>query len=57
MTTRHPVVLIGGPYDRIKANLSREPERIEINGRTYERIDDPDTGRSLSAYAYREGLT
>jgi hypothetical protein len=44
------VVLFGGPFDRMVIRPRKEPKRIEVSGVFYSRIDDPDTGESLSAY-------
>ena len=50
------VVLIDGPFNDLTARLSRQPSRILVaNTYLYARIDDPDTGLSLDAYAY-EGV-
>jgi len=49
--TAESVLLLGGPYDRQTVRLSNTPKRIEISGLIYERIDDPDTGNGLGAYA------
>lgn len=51
IANRSGVLLIGGPFDRITVHLRKEPRRILIAGRIYERIDDPDTGEGLGAYA------
>jgi hypothetical protein len=44
------VVLLGGPFDRREIDIRREPPRLEVAGRIYERINDPETGASLGAY-------
>jgi hypothetical protein len=44
------VMLLGGPFNGQKVELSRTPERIDVAGVMYRRIDDPDTGRGLDAY-------
>lgn len=44
------MILLGGPFDQQTANLRREPERIEVAGVVYERINDPDTGEGHGAY-------
>lgn len=48
------VSLLNGPYAGANPRLSKQPPRIEIGGVEYVRIDDPDTGESLGAYAYIE---
>lgn len=48
------VSLINGPYAGATPLLSKQPPRIQIGGVEYNRIDDPDTGESLGAYAYIE---
>ncbi len=44
------VLLLGGPFSGRTVCLRREPARIQIADRIYERIDDPDTGEGLGAY-------
>lgn len=44
------VLLLGGPFNGRTVSLRKEPPRIQIAGRIYERIDDPDTGEGLGAY-------
>lgn len=43
-------LLLGGRFDKCKVTLSREPQRIEVGGLIYDRINDPDTGEGLGAY-------
>lgn len=47
----HDTVLLGGPFDRYRTRLTRTPGCIVLEGTFYERVDDPDTGRYLGAYA------
>lgn len=44
-------LLVDGPYAGSKVKLSHTPPRIEVGGVVYTRIDDPDTGEGLGAYA------
>ncbi len=44
------VLLLGGPFNGRSIPLRKEPPRILIAGRIYERINDPDTGEGLGAY-------
>lgn len=46
---------IGGPLDGVEARIASTPRRVEHKGHTYERIDDPDTGEYLGAYAAVDG--
>jgi hypothetical protein len=47
------IVLIDGPYNDARAKIKRQPDYILVGGKHYyARIDDPDTGESLDAYAY-----
>jgi hypothetical protein len=45
-----PTVLFGGPFNGLRVNLRRHPGRIQVRGRIYELIVDPDTGEGLGAY-------
>jgi hypothetical protein len=45
------VLLLGGPFNGRHVTLRKEPKRIQILDRIYTRIDDPDTGEGLGAYA------
>jgi hypothetical protein len=45
-----PAILFGGPFNGLRVNLRRHPRRIEVRGRIYELIVDPDTGEGLGAY-------
>lgn len=45
------VTLLGGRFHGARPDLRKEPPRIEIAGHVYHRIDDPDTGECLGAYA------
>lgn len=47
------VALIGGPFGGHRAALTRTPQRIDVGGHRYERINDPDTGESLGGYMHR----
>jgi len=47
------VVLIDGPYNDMQAHLKRQPPVIQVGKYLYDRIDDPDTGESLDAYAFQ----
>lgn len=51
---RTRVVLFNGPYSGLEPFLTRQPEKIEIGKQTYVRIDDPDTGKTLDAYAWEK---
>lgn len=48
--------LVGGPHDGAKITLTAAtpPPRIQIGGTIYHRVDDPDTGNYLGAYAHQE---
>lgn len=43
-------LLIGGRFDRAKVELTQAPQRIEVAGQLYKRLDDPDTGEYLGGY-------
>lgn len=46
------VSFLGGPYNGLKRTLRRTPPVVEIGASRYSLITDPETGRSLKAYAY-----
>ena len=48
----HRIVLLGGPYDGSWANLTRQPNYIQVGDELYSRIDNPDDGVPLGAYAW-----
>lgn len=45
------VRLIGGPLDGLRGDLDGTSDWIEVAGFRYARVDDPDTGAYLGAYA------
>lgn len=49
--SRGTVRLIGGAWGGHRAELIRQPPRIKVGAQIYYRIDDPDTGAPLGAYA------
>jgi hypothetical protein len=42
---------VGGRVGGMKVELTRTPPRVVVAGQTYDRVDDPDTGEYLGAYA------
>lgn len=50
------VYLLNGPYEGQKARVvvPEDPDRLAIRGVYYKLITDPDTGKSLGAYAWVE---
>lgn len=50
------VYLLNGPFAGQKARIvvPEDPDRLAIRGVTYKLITDPDTGKSLGAYAWVE---
>ena len=46
------VVFLGGPFDRMRTDLTKTPPHVDVSGFRYERIDDPDTGLPLGGYVY-----
>jgi len=50
------VVFIGGAFNGVEVDLKRWPEKVEIAGLRYSRIDDPDTGVFLGAYVGGEPM-
>jgi len=49
------VRLIGGTHDRRVTRLAKTPRRIRVAGQVYERVEDPETGEFLGAYAVLDG--
>ena len=43
---------LNGPAGGREILLKRQPKKLDLGGWRYVRIDDPDTGESLGAYAY-----
>ena len=48
-----PIRFIRGPMDGYTCTLSVLPDHVIVSGRTYTRIDDPDTGTFLGGYAHQ----
>lgn len=46
------VVLVGGPHDRLRADLTATPLNILVGGVPYRAITDPDTGDFLGGYTH-----
>ena len=46
--------LLGGPYDGLRADLTRTPPSVLVgeDREPYERVDDPETGEYLGGYAW-----
>lgn len=54
---KHSVLLVGGPFDRVMIRISETTPRIAVghdveNQHVYGRVDDPDSGEYLGAYAW-----